>query len=245
MLLTCPICNQQFKKKPSAVAKIKHQPCCSILCNNELRKVWFSGEGNHQKGLKGNLNSSFKTDITIMKRGTQKYEFIYKPWHPFAESTGRLRRHRFIIEQNAYKFDEKYFFKAIINNDENNIWYVLKPKYDVHHKNKNTLDNSLSNLEIQTRGEHTRIHNLNKEITRDKQTGRIVGIVKSGELLENPEEDNQQPSVVNDIEVTTKAQRLGGEESTNNPPTSARRLRKGYSLYTTCLHLDKPYLPNL
>lgn len=44
---------------------------------------------------------------------------------------------------------------------------------------------------------------------------------KFGELLENPEVDNQQPSIENDKKVSMKVQRLIGEESTNNPDTSA------------------------
>lgn len=48
-----------------------------------------------------------------------------------------------------------------------------------------------------------------------------IGQVKSGELLGNPEMDNQQPSSEKDIKVSEKVQRLIGEESTNNPDTSA------------------------
>lgn len=33
---------------------------------------------------------------------------------------------------------------------------------------------------------------------------------------------NPDPSVANEIKVTTTEQRLGGEDSTNNPPTSAQ-----------------------
>lgn len=51
---------------------------------------------------------------------------------------------------------------------------------------------------------------------------------KFGELLESPEEDNQQPSSENDIKVSEKVQRLEGEESTNNPSTSAEHLINPY-----------------
>ena len=220
MLLVCPVCKSEFNKKPSAIAKIKHQPCCSKNCNNILRKEWFKGEGNHQKGLKGKLNSSFKTDITIMKRGTQKYEFEYLPWHPFAESSGRIRRHRAEVERNFELFDSRYFI--LVQCDDKKGRLLLNPKYDVHHKNENTLDNNINNLEIKTRGDHTRIHNKHRKIVRDAKTGKIIGVIKSGELLEKPEVVNQQPIVEKDIKVSTQVQRLGGEEPTNNPPTSAR-----------------------
>lgn len=219
MLLICPTCNCSFKRKPFIVKRQK-TVCCSMSCSKAYRSLWFRGEGNHQKGVKGKDNSSFKADITVMKRGTQRYEFEYLPWHPFAESTGRVRRHRAEVERHFGLFDNKYFLSILCADLVQRA--ILNPKFDVHHINENTLDNRIENLEIKTRGEHTRAHNNRRTIQRDAKTGRIIGIIKSRELLENPEEGNQQPSVVNDIEVATKVQRLGGEESTNNPSTSAR-----------------------
>jgi hypothetical protein len=58
---------------------------------------------------------------------------------------------------------------------------------------------------------------------------------KSGELLEpltGNAEGNQQPSSSNDIEVGEKVQRLTGEESTNNPDTSARPERDDIVRYS-------------
>jgi len=48
-------------------------------------------------------------------------------------------------------------------------------------------------LQIVIKDEHISIHNSKKEIIRDS-LGRIIGVVKQGEMLENPEVDNQQPS---------------------------------------------------
>lgn len=45
---------------------------------------------------------------------------------------------------------------------------------------------------------------------------------KSGEFSESPTLDNTEPNSLNDIKVGEKVQRLTGEESTNNPDTSAR-----------------------
>lgn len=53
-------------------------------------------------------------------------------------------------------------------------------------------------------------------------------LVKSSEFSETPEMDNTEPSSVNDTTVTEKVQRLMGEESTNNPDTSAGHL--GYNV---------------
>jgi hypothetical protein len=46
---------------------------------------------------------------------------------------------------------------------------------------------------------------------------------KFGEFRETPEVDNPDPSSTNDIKVIEKEQRLIGEESTNNPNTSAEQ----------------------
>ena len=63
----------------------------------------------------------------------------------------------------------------------------------IHHIDGNHNNNILNNLQIVTKSEHTNIHNKNKVIIRDN-LGRITAVFKREELLENPEEDNQQPS---------------------------------------------------
>lgn len=173
MLLMCPICLIEFKVKPFIYKKAKHPPCCSISCANIFRKHWTQGIGNHQWGLKGNKNKSFKTYETCMKRGTNKYIFVYEPWHPYAESTGRVRQHRYVVETNHLKFDDTYFHRVL--DDTDSIRWVLKPKYDVHHKDCNTLNNEINNLEIVTRGEHTRIHNKLKGVPHDSK-GRFTRV---------------------------------------------------------------------
>lgn len=52
----------------------------------------------------------------------------------------------------------------------------------------------IENLIPVTKSEHKQIHAAECEIIRDKVTGRITGVLKRGELLEKPEEVNQQPS---------------------------------------------------
>ena len=50
--------------------------CCSKECSIELRKIRMSGENNHQYGLKGALNSSYKGGEKINVGG---YILIYSP----------------------------------------------------------------------------------------------------------------------------------------------------------------------
>ena len=74
----------------------------------------------------------------------------------------------------------------------------LKDIYDVHHINEIKTDNRLENLQILTRSEHSILHNKQRRelINKYKQ---IVAVLKRGELLENPEVDNQQPNLDSNI----------------------------------------------
>ena len=147
----------------------------------------MSGEGNHQFGLKGKLNSSFKGIEIIRHNHNIDDILVYDPAHPFADKDGRVKKHRLLVEQNYKLFDKKFFIK-----EGGRI--ILKKEYQVHHKDGNHDNNDINNLEVLTRSEHSSIHSKEKEIIRDTQTGRIIGVVKQGELLGNPEVGNQQPS---------------------------------------------------
>ena len=51
-------------RKPYIQKKNKHVTC-SYECSNKLKSIIYRGEGNHQYGLKGNLNASWKSDEKI------------------------------------------------------------------------------------------------------------------------------------------------------------------------------------
>lgn len=197
MKVNCVICNKLFYIKPSAFKKLKWgKPTCSRLCLSELKKDQMKGINNHQYGLIGDKNSSFKNENTINNYG---YVLEYCPGHPRPHDKYvkgcRVKQHRLVIERNYKLFDSKYF--ETINN-----FIVLKQEYDIHHMNGIKTDNRLENLEIVSRSEHTSLHNNTKEIIRDSTNGRIIGVLKQGELLENPnlnKMDNQQPSLDSNI----------------------------------------------
>ena len=212
----CTICKTPMHLKPSQLQKRKWGTTCSKECRLKLRVLNTSEEANHQYGLRGSLNSSFKYQVRLVKNHNRYYYQVWMPEHPNSNSSSRVLLHRLVVEENHNLFDPKYFY-------DSEFGKILYKHYDVHHKDKNTLNNSIENLEILTRSEHSSLHSRGKIHKRNHKNGQIIGIVKSRELLENPEEDNQQPIVVNDIKVATQVQRLGGEESTNNPPTSARQ----------------------
>lgn len=183
----CEFCGKKFHKKQYHINKTKHITCSKECCY-KLRSLLYSGENNHQYGLKGKLNASFKGEKIIRINHNNVDVRVYMPTHPYADCNGRVIEHRLIVEQNYKLFDQKYF-------EEKRGMIVLKKTTQIHHINFNHNDNRIENLIPVTRSEHTTIHNLFSSIIRDNKTGKITGVIKQGELLEKPEEVDQQPSL--------------------------------------------------
>ena len=168
----CCICGKEFHLKP---CKIKNRKldgfCCSRKCFAEYKKIYFKGENNHQYGLKGELNASFKGKELSDKNHNNIDIMVYAPNHPFANKHGRVCKHVLVVEENYKNYNKDFFF-------EKDGKYYLKKGYNVHHIDKNHNNNSPDNLDVLTRSEHTKIHNKEKEIVRDEKTGRIITTVK-------------------------------------------------------------------
>lgn len=167
----CPVCGKEFYTKPSRIANTQNPITCSRDCGAKFKSIWFSGVGNHQFGLKGDLNSSFKGDEISRKNNNIVEICVYYPDHPNADRNGRVTKHRLVVEQNHSLFDDSNF-------DIVDGMYILKTGLEVHHKDGNHNNNNVDNLQIITRSEHRRIHNMEKRIIRDPKTGRILGITK-------------------------------------------------------------------
>lgn len=165
----CTVCGKPMYVKPSRLSRNKYGITCSKECGRKNRSRWFSGEGNHQFGLKEDLNSSFKSFKRISNYG---YVLIHKKNHPFRDKNGMVFEHRLIVENNAEKFDSKYFVE--IDGKK-----YLKKEYLVHHKNEIKTDNRIENLIILNKSEHTSLHNLEKQIIRDRY-GKISKFLKKG-----------------------------------------------------------------
>jgi len=68
----------------------------------------------------------------------KRYKLIYKPEHPFATRKGYVREHRLIMEEHIGR-------------------YLTKNEV-VHHKDGDTLNNNINNLELLSGSEHRRLH---------------------------------------------------------------------------------------
>lgn len=157
---SCAICGKKFHlKKSGAENGSKH--CCSKECAQELRRQRMAGENNHQYGLKGDKNSSWKSDIKISNYG---YRMIRVPDHPFRNVDDFVFEHRLIAEQNLL---------TPYNSVEIDGKRYLSPDYAVHHIDENRCNNNPDNLLVLLKDEHVAMHNKERRTPRDT-LGRFV-----------------------------------------------------------------------
>lgn len=142
----CSMCGKMFHKKPSQIKKYKNN-FCSKLCLQQFQSINFTGKNNHQYGLKGKLNPTWKSDEKISYYG---YRLLRKLDHPFKNSEGFVFEHRLIAEK-------------FLLNEENSIIVdnkrYLSSDFVVHHKDFDRLNNEVNNLEIMKKGDHVSLHN--------------------------------------------------------------------------------------
>ena len=180
----CSVCGRLMYLKSSRIKRAKNGITCSLECSYKLKSIYMKGSNNHQFGLIGDKNASFKDTDLVTNYG---YILEYCAGHPYphdkSNKTTRVLQHRLVVERNSNNFKEHYF--EVING-----WKVLKPEYEVHHINEDRKDNRIENLQIMSKSEHIAYHNSLKEIIRD-DLGRIVGVVKLSNIGEgcdaNPE----------------------------------------------------------
>lgn len=144
--LNCPICDKRFYVEPYKQKNNKHPACCSRKCMGELRKEIYLGENNPNFGNTGAKNP-MSLDTRITNYG---YRLIRVDDHPFAFDGGWVREHRLVAEQYVATDDQCVFI--------NEGRYLDPEEYDVHHINKDRLDNRPENLMVLTRAEHSLLH---------------------------------------------------------------------------------------
>ena len=186
----CPICGKIFKLKPYYYNRAKTH-CCSVECAAKLKETTYVGENNHQFGLTGELNSSFKGYKTIRKNNHLSDVFVYCPNHPDAKSGNRITEHRHLVLQNSENFNSAFF-------DKKDNYTIFKPNIIVHHIDRQHDNNEISNLIPLTKSQHSVLHGLLSDLT-NVYFDEIIAVVKRGELLENHGDDNQQPSLNSNV----------------------------------------------
>ena len=159
---TCPICGKKFHLKKYAVEHRKTKSCCSKECLRKYKHILMSGEGNHQYGIKGKKNATWKSDRKISRYGYIQVRVLD---HPFRDRGDFVFEHRLVAEK--YLLTDEY---AVTIDGKR----YLSPKYVVHHKNFDRQDNRPENLMIMTKGEHQRLHTKMNIPKRDKETGRFL-----------------------------------------------------------------------
>ncbi|AUS17019.1 HNH endonuclease [Bacillus velezensis] len=148
---TCEICRAEMYVKASHYSRRK---TCSRECAAKRKSLIQRGASNPNYGNRGPKNPLFKSGVRISRYG---YKLIYKPHHPNSQKDGYILEHRYVMSE---------YLKRPLKEDEH-----------VHHKDENKLNNDVSNLELVTRSEHSSLHNRNKTIPRDSETGRFIRVV--------------------------------------------------------------------
>lgn len=162
----CCICGKPIHVKPE---NLNQKHTCSSECLKEFQKRRMLGKNNHQYGLKGKLNASWKSDEKISAHG---YKLIRCPDHPFKNGDGFVFEHRLIAEKYLLNNEN-----SIIINDQK----FLSPDYVVHHIDFNRLNNSIDNLYVLLKTFHQKFHNSIKSIIRDKK-GRFDSVINPQDI---------------------------------------------------------------
>lgn len=165
--VVCSFCGNPFHMKNSQINRYSRNLgiFCSRECASKAKEIYYRGNGNHQYGLTGNKNASFKNTELIHKNHKIDDIYVYFPNHPYCSKSGRIKLHRLLVEEHYYLFPIKYF-------EYNNGWWILKRGMSVHHLDGNHNNNDISNLIPCTKSEHKNYHKT-RIVERDNK-GRIL-----------------------------------------------------------------------
>ncbi len=170
---SCVVCGKPLHRKLSHINRTKNITCSHDCCY-KLKKITMNGEQNHQYGLKGELNPTFKNKDRITVYG---YKDVLNWDHPYHNSVGRVFEHRLVAEK--YLLDN-------INSIEINHQQYLCPEFAVHHIDFDRLNNDVNNLCVLRKETHTSFHNLLITILRNDK-GQITALQKPQDFLSKEE----------------------------------------------------------
>lgn len=211
--LICPICGEIYECKQSKIKN--HRTCGKSIC----RKKWLN------VSRQGNNNPNYVTEEDVLKK----------------MATSAMDR-----------YDNDKIYRHIVKHALGLKSSSEIPKgYVIHHKDANHFNNELSNLVVLPKTVHRLLHTrFGNILLRSLHTGLLdrdtfikmclpeewdfykhiidlnvthQAVVKQGELLENPEEDNQQVSIYRNINETstTNGRVLTDNAEDSNSDTSA------------------------
>ena len=155
----CVICGKDMYVRPNQLLKSKGWGfSCSKECGKINRSKHTVGISNHQYGIKGEKNASFKGDTKISRYG---YVLKYNPNHKRANHAGYVWEHLLVMEKHICR-ELKYFGNKHKDNEV------------CHHIDRNKKNNDISNLQLMTESEHTKLH-----IKEDKNRSLKAGVTRS------------------------------------------------------------------
>lgn len=142
----CCECDKPCYQRPSDIKNLKHGLTCgNNECSQKLNSRIMKGKNNHQFGIKGSANASFKGGRRISSYG---YIIIYCPLHSRKMFDGYVFEHILVMENHTGR-SLKYYGH---NHRHNEV---------CHHKDEDKQNNNIDNLELMTLEEHSRFHNKN------------------------------------------------------------------------------------
>jgi len=190
----CEICHKKFHRKQSWIDKNQHQ-YCSRECQAVANKERMIGENNHQYGLKGNLNPTWKSDEKISYYG---YHLIRKLDHPFKNCDDMVFEHRLVAEQYLLTNENKITIDGID---------YLSPEFHVHHLDFDRLNNDVSNLYVIPKRLHVAFHNHINQIVRNKENGRIENVINAKNLYSKEELITMFYKFIEEVDELTDTER--------------------------------------
>lgn len=153
--LRCETCGKIFTRHKSQSVGAKY---CSYACkdgNPDYRATISertSGEGNGY--WKGGLTAHIDGYIYELCKG-----------HPLAfKSNGYVLQHRLVVE--------RYLITCMPESEhlvEINGMQVLDPKAEIHHIDQNRTNNTLENLQVLSKSEHSKLHNALRRTIKEAE----------------------------------------------------------------------------
>lgn len=213
---TCPICGKVFYFKQSHANK--HKTCGNKECSSQWRSITTSGCNNsNYKDISVSSNIRKKSEYQHVVKAHFQLKSIkdipkgYNIHHKDANPNNNLKSNLVLLPKSVHMLLHRIFGNILLN---------------ALHSNKITRDEFYSMCTLEQKQFYEQIIDL--DITRQV-------VVKQGELLETPEEDNQQPSIYRNIYVgsETNSRVLPDNAEDSNTDTSALPVVYGEDIVRT------------